>query len=115
MLGDWMAGYRRAWESNDPDEIGALFTDAALYFTEPGAAPWRGRAAIVEGWLARKDEPGDAAFTWEPLVETAELSVITGTAVYANQSYSNLWVIRFDGDGRCREFTEWWMLDAAAS
>ena len=23
--------------------------------------------------------------------------------------YSNLWVIRLDGDGRCSEFTEWWM------
>jgi hypothetical protein len=23
--------------------------------------------------------------------------------------YSNLWVIRFDADGRCREFTEWYM------
>ena len=23
--------------------------------------------------------------------------------------FSNLWVIRFDADGRCIEFTEWWM------
>jgi hypothetical protein len=24
-------------------------------------------------------------------------------------TYSNLWVIRLDADGRCAEFTEWWM------
>jgi uncharacterized protein (TIGR02246 family) len=113
MLGDWIAGYLRAWESNDPAEIGALFTDDALYFTEPGAEPWRGRDGIVEGWLARRDEPGDATFEWQPLVEQDDLAVITGRATYATQSYSNLWVIRFDGDGRSREFTEWWMLDAA--
>jgi hypothetical protein len=25
------------------------------------------------------------------------------------RTYSNLWVIVLDADGRCREFTEWWM------
>jgi len=24
--------------------------------------------------------------------------------------FSNLWVARFGADGRCSEFTEWWML-----
>jgi hypothetical protein len=24
-------------------------------------------------------------------------------------TYSNLWVIRLDADGRCAEFAEWWM------
>jgi hypothetical protein len=24
-------------------------------------------------------------------------------------SYSNLWIIRLDAEGRCTEFTEWWM------
>lgn len=54
-LADWVAAYERAWASNDPAEIGALFTDDALYFTTPFREPRRGR------------------------------------------------------DGRCREFTEWWM------
>jgi ketosteroid isomerase-like protein len=114
MLTGWMRGYLQAWESNDPADIGALFTDDALYYTEPSAEPWRGRDAIVEGWLARKDEPGDATFTWQPLVETPDLAVITGNTTYSDDSYSNLWVIRFDSDGRCREFTEWWMRDGRA-
>ena len=24
-------------------------------------------------------------------------------------TYSNLWVVRLDAEGRCTEFTEWWM------
>jgi ketosteroid isomerase-like protein len=111
VLSDWIAAYLRAWDSNDPAEIGALFTDDALYYIEPAAEPWCGRDAIVEGWLGRKDEPGDATFEWQPLVDTVDLGVITGRATYSTQRYSNLWVIRFDGEGRCREFTEWWMLD----
>ena len=30
-LDAWVAGCVRAWETNDPDEIGRLFTDDALY------------------------------------------------------------------------------------
>jgi hypothetical protein len=42
---------------------------------------------------------------------TPELTIVTGTATYKEPPtvYSNLWVMRLDADGRCREFTEWWM------
>jgi hypothetical protein len=42
---------------------------------------------------------------------TPEVAIITGTATYKEPPsvYSNLWVLRLDPDGRCREFTEWWM------
>ena len=115
VLTEWIEGYLRAWNSNDPDEIGALFADDALYHTEPFGTPWRGRAQIVESWLARKDEPGQATFEWRPLVETSDVAVVTGTTVYREPPavYSNLWVIRLDAGGRCREFTEWWMLHPA--
>lgn len=115
MLEQWVEAYVRAWDSNDPEEIGALFTDDALYFTEPFAEPWRGRAAIVAGWLERKDEPGQATFEWQPLVATPELSIVTGRATYRDPPllYSDLWVVRLDPDGRCREFTEWWMEHSA--
>jgi ketosteroid isomerase-like protein len=111
VLAEWIDGYVRAWNSNDPAEIGALFTDDAVYSTEPYAEPWRGREAIVEGWLKIKDEPGNATFEWRPLVETPEASIIVGTTVYREppETYSNLWVIRLDSGGRCREFTAWWM------
>ena len=111
VLTDWVEGYVRAWNSNVSEEIGALFTDDALYYTEPHSAPWEGRAEIVERWLEGRDEPGETTFEWRPLVVTPELSIVTGTAGYREppRVYSNLWVLRLDPDGRCREFTEWWM------
>jgi uncharacterized protein (TIGR02246 family) len=117
VVEEWVEGYIRAWNSNDPAEIGALFTDDALYYTEPFSKPWRGRAQIVKGWLKRKDEPGQTTFAWQPLVVTPELAVITGTATYRDppRAYSNLWVIRLDPDTRCREFTEWWMEQPAGA
>ncbi len=105
----WIEGYIRAWNSNDPDHIGGLFTEDAEYYTEPFRPPWRGREQIVQGWLERKDAPYEATFEWRPLTVTEEVAVIQGTATYPDQTFSNLWMIRLDAAGRCREFTEWWM------
>jgi hypothetical protein len=114
---EWMDGYRRAWETNDPEDIGGLFTEQALYCTEPYAAPWRGRTAIVGNWIGRKDEPGATEFWWQPLAIDGEVAIVQGQTVYSTppQTYSNLWVIRLDSGGRCTEFTEWWMLHGQTS
>src|SRR4051812_39449014 len=104
-LSTWIDGYVRAWNSNDPQDIGALFAEQAVYFTEPYAQPWRGRAQIVESWLEHKDEPGETTFTWSPVAVTDETAVIKGVTVYPDKVFSNLWVIRFDGAGHCVEFT----------
>jgi ketosteroid isomerase-like protein len=106
-----MAGYVRAWDSNAPDDVAALFTEDAEYRTEPYAEPWRGRDEIFRKWIENKDEPGDAEFSWEPVVETPEVAVVEGRTVYREprRTYSNLWVIRLDAGGRCRSFTEWYV------
>jgi hypothetical protein len=104
-----MDAYQRAWTSNDPGDIASLFTDDGVYLTEPYADAWRGRDAIVAGWLAHSDEPATWKFDWQPLVETDGLCVVTGATDYGDRKYSNLWVIRLAPDGRASEFTEWYM------
>lgn len=110
-LDAWLQRYVGAWETNDPDEIGGLFTDDARYYTAPHREPWAGRDGIVEGWLARKDEPGDWGFRSEILAVCEDVGFIRGWTAYPQEGhdYSNLWVIRLDTDGRCSEFVEWWM------
>jgi uncharacterized protein (TIGR02246 family) len=49
---DWVSGYVRAWNSNDPAGIGDLFAEDAAYYTAPFEEPWRGRETIVKHWLA---------------------------------------------------------------
>jgi ketosteroid isomerase-like protein len=111
QLDAWIQAYVRAWNSNDPRDIGALFTETANYFPEPFAKPWHGQEEIVARWLGRKDEPGETEFQWEALAVTPDVAIVQGTTVYRSPpwTYSNLWVIRLADDGRCAEFTEWWM------
>jgi uncharacterized protein (TIGR02246 family) len=111
----WVENYRRAWESNDPEQIGGLFSEDGAYFTEPFAKPWLGRDVIVAKWLERQDAPGSTTFEWHPVIVTDELAVIEATTTYPAKTFSNLWVLRLDNVGQAHQFTEWWMQHPAAS
>jgi hypothetical protein len=109
-IDEWVTGYRRAWQTNDPTDIEALFTEDASYFTEPFMPPARGIGEIVATWLRKRDEPGQTSFTWSTLVDSDELSIVQAETTYLDgPKYSNLWVIRRDAEGRATEFTDWWM------
>ena len=107
----WVEAYIRAWTTNDPADISGLFAEDALYYTAPFRDPWRGRDEIIEGWLDRLDQPGTWDFKYEVLAVAGEVAFVRGWTKYVEppKEYSNLWVIRLDGDARCSEFTEWWM------
>jgi hypothetical protein len=107
----WLEDYLKAWNSNDPDDIGRLFAPEGRYFTAPFRAPWTGRKQIISGWLGRKDEPGEFEFRYEILGVSGNQAFIRGWTRYFEppREYSNLWVVRLNDRGECEEFIEWWM------
>jgi ketosteroid isomerase-like protein len=116
---DWVDRYVRAWDSNDAEEIGNLFTDDAEYFTAPHRQPWRGRDEIVRQWLGRKDDPGTWNFRSEVLGVDGDTGFVRGWTEYTGAGdpdpgpFTNMWQIRLDADGRCSLFVEWWMDESA--
>lgn len=106
----WVEAYIAAWRSNDPEQIGALFSDDARYLTSPDSEPRIGRDAIVAGWLDDLDDPGTWTFEWFILHDHDGFVVVQGRTQYPSErDYLNLWVVRLTPDGRASEFTEWYM------
>lgn len=109
-FGRWLDAYVDAWRTYDAAAIGALFSEDAEYRYNPWDEPLRGRAAIVADWLANRDEPGTWEARYEPWAVEGDRAVATGTSRYRDaegpRTYHNVFLCRFDADGRCREFTE---------
>ncbi len=113
----WLAAYLRAWETYDPDAIGDLFVEDATYEYHPYEEPVRGRLAIVASWLEPKDAPGTYAGHYEPIAIDGDLAEAHGRTRYfkdasraeLDREFDNIFVIRFDDQGRCRSIREWWM------
>src|SRR5207244_12026983 len=49
---DWLDAYARAWETYDPEQIAALFSEGAEYRWHPADEPTVGRYEIVRAWVA---------------------------------------------------------------
>ena len=107
----WVDRYVTAWNSNEPEDIGGLFSEDAVYSTGPFDGPWKGRQQIIDGWLARKDEPGNAEFEREVIASDGHLGVVKGKTLYKDPplEYANLWLIRLNSEGRAVHFEEWWV------
>jgi len=112
----WIEAYVDAWHTNEPGRISALFAEGATYAYNPWDTPLRGREAIVADWLKEPDEPGSWEADYRPMLLKDQTAIITGVTRYDDgKAYSNLFVVEFDENGRCRAFTEWYMRQKTAS
>ena len=111
----WLERYVAAWDTYDPEAIGALFADGAEYRYQPWAEPIVGRDAIVASWLENKDEPGSWTAHYDAWSFDGERASAIGESRYLNADgsvrtqYHNHFALRFDGHGRCVEFVEYYM------
>jgi ketosteroid isomerase-like protein len=125
---DWLDRYVAAWRSYDPAEVGALFADDIAYRYHPYDEPIRGREAVVASWLGEgaeevastRDEPDTYDASYAPVAVDGDVVVAQGSTTYrerpggpVHQVYDNCFVLRFDDQGRCREFTEFYVLRPA--
>lgn len=107
----WLDGYERAWATNSPADVRALFTEDAVYRFHPWEDGVSGHDAIIAAWLDGADSPGSWTFERGGLAADGELHVVEGVTRYPQDArdYANLWVVRLTPDGRASSFTEWYM------
>ena len=130
----FMANYKRAWEGSDEHLLASLFAPDGVYRNTPFAEQ-RGHDAIKAYWqrtklqadirveyevLERHERGGLAHWHTTYQVTSEELFRIwaasTGTNALARKEgdplprrvLDGVAVVRFDPDGRAREFRIWW-------
>ncbi|HYK06624.1 MAG TPA: nuclear transport factor 2 family protein [Gaiellaceae bacterium] len=111
----WLDAYVAAWRSNERSQIEALFTEDARYRYHPWDEPIVGAAAIADAWLEDQDDPARWEASYECYAADGSAAVAVGSSTYLDAGgavekvYDNAYVLRFAADGRCSEFTEWFM------
>ena len=115
---DWLDRYVAAWRANEAGPIEALFTDDAVYSYRPWDGEGdtiRGREAIVASWLEEPDKPATWDAHYEPYAVEGDRAVAVGWSRYVatgdspDRTFHNAYLLRFDPDGRCVDFREFYM------
>jgi hypothetical protein len=117
----WLDRYVEAWRSYDAAAIGDLFTEDVRYRYHPYDDPIVGRDVVVASWLgddpsgtaSSRDKPDTYDATYTPFAVDGDTVVATGSTTYRRTPggavravYDNCFLMRFDAEGRCAEFTE---------
>jgi hypothetical protein len=107
----WTARYEELWRTPGTGELSRLFAPEATYRHSPFASPVVGLANIAEDWEREREGPD------EPFEMTSEVVAVDGDLAVArievtygppvDQRFLDLWLVRFDGEGRCVSFEEW--------
>jgi hypothetical protein len=120
----WLDAYVEAWLRYEPEGIRALFSDDVAYRYHPHDEPVVGADAVVASWLGEsdgddastRDAPGTYDAHYSPVAVDGDTVVARGVSSYRREPsgpferiYDNCFIMRFDGEGRCREFTEFYV------
>jgi hypothetical protein len=114
----WLGRYRAAWLSDDPAEITALFTGDVRYYTAPYRDPLVGTDAVTAFWLDQGESRLPWTFDYDVVAREGDLYVVRAVTRYPEgtagapgaEVFHNLWLVTLAGDGRVREFVEFFML-----
>ena len=120
----WLDRYVHAWITYDPADIARLFSEHVSYRYHPYDQPIVGREAVVASWLGEdasgdastRDAPGTYEADYAPVAVEGDTVVATGTSRYRDmpdgpvvRTYANCFIMKFDAEGLCREFTEFYL------
>jgi hypothetical protein len=107
----WVAAYERAWRTPGTEVLRQLFAPDVTYVYDPYEEPVQGLDALGPWWEEGRDGPDEAfTMTFDVVAVDGDVGVARVEVAYGDpvrQEYRDLWVMRFDRDGRCVAFEEW--------
>jgi hypothetical protein len=112
----WLDAYVDAWRSYEEREIADLWSQDAVWYA-PFRVRARGRDQITAEWMAERHlfTEGGYDARYAPIAIDNGYAVTHGRTHFFEPAtgetkgdFDNIWLLRFDPDGRCSEFHEWY-------
>ena len=109
---DWLERYRLAWEEADPDAAAALFTEDAVYRSNPFREPHLGRDGVRAYWeQATATQSNARVRIGRPITQGRKTAVEWWATMLddgAEITLPGILFLRFSPDGLCEELRETW-------
>jgi hypothetical protein len=105
---EWLTAYGVAWEANDAEAAGAMFTVGATLMPTPFAELVRGRRAIAGYFADQFGRWGSASFSAQVLGVGDTYAVAHWRVASEGAAVDGVLVAALDDRGRCTSLRQWW-------
>ena len=108
-----MERFGRAWESRDPEQASALFSEDGSYRETPFDDPLTGPHEIRAHWSRLPKARNDIHFGYEILAMSGPLGIARWHGSYTpvdretHLELDGILLVSLDEEDRCRDFREW--------
>lgn len=111
-LGEWIEGYRVAWESRDPEAAAALFTPGATYRSNIVEPAYQGQSGVRAYWESVTAAQTEVRVRMgRPFVDGARVTVEFWTTMRADGDPVTLpgcLLLDFNEAWECQRLREYW-------
>ena len=113
-LKSWLAAYKAAWETRDPDAAAALFAAGSTYRDTPYSEPFQGPDGVREYWAGVTSDQRDVDFASTVVGVIGQTGVAEWSCRFklassgANVELNGVFLLEFDDAGLCTSLREWW-------
>jgi len=105
---EWLTGYGDAWEANDAQAAGAMFTVGATLMPTPFSELLRGRRAIAGYFAEQFGRWGRTSFSAQVLGAGDTYAVAHWRVASEGAAVDGVLVAALDDRGRCTSLRQWW-------
>jgi uncharacterized protein (TIGR02246 family) len=115
-LSKWLDAYGAAWESRDADAAANIFSEDATYQVTPYEEPHVGQDGVRNYWAGVTENQRNVQFEYEAISVAGNTGIAHWTAKFevapdgTPLELNGIFILEFDGDGKCRRLREWWHL-----
>jgi len=108
----WLEAFGKAWQTNEPDDIGALVPDTFLWHAGPYVEIFRDRATLVDHWVSTVNTHSNVKPEYQILACESGRGICRYWVSYllhktAQVECDFILLVSLDESGRCTEFHEW--------
>jgi hypothetical protein len=108
----WLDVFGRAWETNDPQDVGALVPESCEWHSGPFSEVFRDRQTLVDHWISTVNSQDDIKTSYEILSVEDGRGICRYRASHLQHKTAlvtedMILIVRLDDQARCVEFQEW--------
>jgi len=112
----WMDALKRCWEQKEYSVLEDVLADKLMYYESPFGPPLKSKAQVISQWKTDLPKQKNITFNYDIVKTWGNQGLVHWEATFTrvptseNVGLDGVFLIKFDSEGKCIFFKQWWVV-----